>query len=228
MILSMVAFMRKFQTLLLSFFLSILFISMLSAGDVTTLPQYSYITPLKTQQPDGSGKPLVTTVSVLCEIDMQSAQETLLIDSYYNNWVIQGLNALNTELHNPMTVYDRIETSDTGDELYLYFDLQNPFKVADIMIPFIFTVVSNNENGTRVELRLKKRNIVVRNAALDLLVQQGASGTILSAELTIDFSFIINVLLNKPLYAENTEKRLRLCLEQLLVLLSEKNLISSQ
>ncbi|MBL7006287.1 MAG: hypothetical protein ISR78_04320 [Spirochaetia bacterium] len=219
--------MKKLHILLFSFILFASNSGLLSADEYQTIPRYKYIVPLNTHQLDEYGLPLKTTASVICKVDMYNAQKALLIDSYYNHWVIPGLNAMDTDLHTPMSVFDRIETSNTGEELYLYFDLRYPFQVDDIMIPFVFTICSNDEKGTRVELRLKKRNIAVRNASLDLLVQKCESGTILSAELTIDFSFVIDVLLNKPLYSENTENRLRLCMEKFLLLIAEQNLTST-
>ncbi|MCK5154797.1 MAG: hypothetical protein KAQ69_00095 [Spirochaetales bacterium] len=183
--------------------------------------------PLETRQSAETGQPLITSTTIVCDIDTHLARTILLTDIYYNKWVIPGLNALNEKLHNPMAVYDRIETTNNGEELYLYFDLRSPFRINDIMIPFIFTVFSNDENETSVELRLKQRIIAVKQVILNILIQSDEERTILSAELTIDFTFIVDLLLNKKLYSENTENRLRLCIEHFLRLIAAQEVNTS-
>jgi len=219
--------MKRLITSILILSLFCFFIGTVSAAEHIAMPQYTFLKPLETHQSEGAGRPLITSATIICGIDTQSARNTLLTDTYYNKWVIPGLNALNEELHKPMAAYDRIETTNNGDELYLYFDLRSPFRINDIMIPFIFTVFSNVENETRIELRLKERTLAVKQSALNLLVRKEDEGTILSAELTIDFSFIVDLLLNKQLYSENTENRLRLCMEHFLRLIADQEIITS-
>lgn len=179
-------------------------------------PTYAMLTDFTTVKLDITGQPFITSGSVISSIEAEKAGRLLLTESFYNMWVIPGLNAPDGNLKPPMAVYDRIETSKDCSELYLYFTLLSPIRIEDISIPFVFSRREQSGSSTVIELEMKNRNIAVKHAALKLTVAEGCEGTLLSADLLIDFSLLVDLILNQELYANNTGERLRLCLENFL------------
>jgi hypothetical protein len=180
------------------------------------LPTYAMLSDFTTVKLDEPGQPFMTSGSVVSSIDAEKAGRLLLTESFYNMWVIPGLNAPDDSLKPPMALYNRIETSKDCSELYLYFNLVSPLRIEDIRIPFVFSRREQIGPSTVIELEMKNRNIAVRHASLKLTAADGCEGTLLSADLLIDFSLLVDLILNQEVYANNTEERLRLCLENFL------------
>lgn len=176
-----------------------------------------------TRKLDYRGKPFQTIGTMYRPIPPAAAESVLLDRDLYNDWVIEGLNAGFDDLEDPMCDYTRIETSDSGRSLDLYFDINKPFKIEDICIPFTFDVLSQSEDITIISLALKEKNLAMRDASLEISIIESANAeTAISLELTVDFTFIVDLVLNGKAYSENMEKRLATCIEYFLDLTSQK------
>ncbi len=214
----------------LCFLAGILFIlvNSLTYTDEVPLLQYEYITDFHTERLNNSGKSLRTSGSILSNIDPVYACRLLQQTQYYNYWVIPGLNASGERLHPPMAVHNSLLADEEGDGLLLNFSLVSPIHIQGITIPFRFDALRIDEQHTRIEIRLSKQNIAVRDAVVDIEMVGCDEGTILNTAMTVDYTFLIDLFLNYRKYAENTEERMRLLIENFMQLSADEIALRSK
>lgn len=198
---------------------TILLMMILLPGTIFSDGTESFIT----RKLETRGKPFQTICTMSRPLPPGAAESVLLDRELYTIWVINGLNAGFDDLDDPMCDYTRIETSDNSRSLDLYFDMNKPFKIKDIRIPFTFDVLSQSENHTLISLSLKERTLTMRDASLEISIGEGAGDeTAITLQLTVDFAFIVDLVLNVKTYSENMEKRLAACIAYFLDLTSQK------
>ena len=214
----------------LYFLAGILFILVSSLAYTEEIPIlcYEYITEFHTERLDNSGKSLRTSGRVLSNIDPVYACRLLQQNQYYNYWVIPGLNARGERLHPPMAVHNSLLADQAGEGLLLNFSLVSPVHIPGITIPFSFTALRVDEQHTRVEIRLSEQNIAVRDAVVEIEMVGCDEGTILTTSLTVDYTFLVDLFLNFRKYADNTEERMRLLIENFMQLSADEIALRSK
>ena len=177
------------------------------------------------------GRPLITSMEISCGLTKDEIRSVLCTLDLYDSWVIRALNDSDALKANPMSVFDAVIADHKAQELSLLFDFQRPFKIEDVTIPFTFVsdILTQDPFQGCVEIMLRSPNIAVKDAGLRILYSekkgdQNIDQNILStirAEIIVDFTGLIDIFVNVPNYARNTERRLELCVESLFSLLAE-------
>lgn len=171
-----------------------------------------------------------TTVNFGIKAPLEVVEMILLDQETYAEWILPALNEGSEGIKKNRIVEFTAITADPqqSENMSIYFDILYPLEVKDLHLDFMYRIVENSHEKLHIEFLLKKANIAISHAGLDIVVDKPVShedSIHAILKLSVDYVGLIDWFLSFETYRVNTEFLLQKCVETFSTLISRIEII---